>query len=235
MRGHASAVKLLEWLASVLAHPLEEIAAAAAVSVSDILRDSDILSKAGHSNMRALYKQRVIMQLLPVVLASYQDGKWQGQCAAAVAHVLRNAPKGALRDQVSSLLPLLGAAMTQENAEAAAAGAETLRELVEDHSKAIGQHLSELIPALLHLALKGTISVCLVTLLRTIINSLQTARISALNCLSEFTKLPFHLLFPHRNSVIAQLAQALDDRKRPVRRAAVVCRGKWYMLSSAPK
>eukprot|EP00698_Gefionella_okellyi_P024599 TRINITY_DN8732_c0_g1_i1.p1 TRINITY_DN8732_c0_g1~~TRINITY_DN8732_c0_g1_i1.p1 ORF type:complete len:939 (+),score=264.47 TRINITY_DN8732_c0_g1_i1:88-2904(+) len=217
-RGHEDTEKLLHFVAGALGNPAEALAAAAASAIGDIVRDSDgPLSKPSHATVRPLYKQRTTAQLLPIILDAYRTGQWQGQCAAAVAHILRNAPRAALKDQLASLLPLLGSAMRQAGAEAGAAAADALTELVDDPACAVGAHLTELLPALLHLSVNG---------------SLSAARISALQCISAFSKLPFPLLFPHKQEVLNTLAKPLDDRKRTVRRAAALCRSRWFMLSS---
>ena len=52
----------------------------------------------------------------------------------------------------------------------------------------------------------------------------------ALECLLALTKLPYHLLHPHKNDVIARVGKCLDDKKRLVRQQAVLCRNKWYSL-----
>lgn len=57
------------------------------------------------------------------------------------------------------------------------------------------------------------------------------ARVAVLNCLSEFpTSLPKDVLKPHAQSVLWKLKVALDDRKRIVRKEAVDCRSKWFVI-----
>jgi hypothetical protein len=50
----------------------------------------------------------------------------------------------------------------------------------------------------------------------------------ALGCLAGCVEgLPYHLLHPHKRAVLRAVAAALDDDRRSVRRAAVVCKGTW--------
>ena len=62
-------------------------------------------------------------------------------------------------------------------------------------------------------------------------NRHMIVRIAALQALSALTTRHdgtlLHLMAPN---VIRQLAVALDDRKRQVRRVAVICRANWFAL-----
>ena len=49
----------------------------------------------------------------------------------------------------------------------------------------------------------------------------------AVMCLTSCMSLPYHLLHTHRRQVLAAVMVALDDNRRAVRKAAVVCRGSW--------
>lgn len=49
----------------------------------------------------------------------------------------------------------------------------------------------------------------------------------AVMCLTGCMSLPYHLLHPHRRQVLAAVMLALDDDKRAVRKAAVMCRSSW--------
>ena len=56
----------------------------------------------------------------------------------------------------------------------------------------------------------------------------QKVRIAALECLEQLTGLSSHVLVPHQTKVVRELKQALDDKKRLVRRQAAETRSAWY-------
>jgi hypothetical protein len=93
---------------------------------------------------------------------------------------------------------------------------DTFRMAVADAPEIISQHVRRLVPALLQVAQ----------------HSKQMAvRISALMCLAQFpVSLTRDVLQPHCTYTIKQLSLCLDDNKRLVRRQAVDCRSKWYVL-----
>ncbi|XP_019357678.1 PREDICTED: MMS19 nucleotide excision repair protein homolog [Gavialis gangeticus] len=60
----------------------------------------------------------------------------------------------------------------------------------------------------------------------------QAVRIAALRCIHALTSLPAPGLLPYKARVIRALAKPLDDKKRLVRKEAVVARGEWFLLGS---
>ncbi|KAG9346126.1 hypothetical protein JZ751_007944 [Albula glossodonta] len=57
-------------------------------------------------------------------------------------------------------------------------------------------------------------------------------RIASLRCLHALSRLPEHMLLPFRARVIRALAVPLDDKKRLVRKEAVLARAEWFLLGS---
>jgi len=58
-------------------------------------------------------------------------------------------------------------------------------------------------------------------------------RMAALKCLSEFpTSLRYDILHPYKAQVLKELGKTVGDRKRLVRREAVECRAKWFVLGA---
>jgi len=49
----------------------------------------------------------------------------------------------------------------------------------------------------------------------------------AVMCVTSSMNLPYHLLHPHKRQVMAAVTAALDDDRRAVRKAAVLCRSTW--------
>lgn len=84
------------------------------------------------------------------------------------------------------------------------------------------QHIQSIIPSLLELSRAQT-------------GNTIPVRIAALACLGRVTGgFQAQVLIPYANTVIKELANVLDDRKRLVRRAAVDCRALWYVELSCP-
>jgi DNA repair/transcription protein MET18/MMS19 len=87
------------------------------------------------------------------------------------------------------------------------------QEIVSNAQDMVVQHLGSFIHALLRL---------------TTFKQTANVRILALECLSSLaTKGKSDVLSPFKPSVVKELAPALDDKKRTVRRNAVDCREKW--------
>lgn len=108
-------------------------------------------------------------------------------------------------------------AVQAEHGAVSQAGGRLLRSLLtHGAAAAVAPHLHAVVPAVLTLAQRK--------------ESIQ-ARLDALHVLSLLAQLPFHQLFPLRDRVVRELAPALDDHKRRVRRAAVACKNQWIMLS----
>jgi hypothetical protein len=62
---------------------------------------------------------------------------------------------------------------------------------------------------------------------RLLVQEAAAVREVCLMCLTSCMSLPYHLLHPHRRQVLAAVTAALDDDRRAVRRAAVLCKGAW--------
>ena len=66
------------------------------------------------------------------------------------------------------------------------------------------------------------------------VSSLQRTRIAALACLGILPDtIRYDVLHTVKTKVLKELAKAIDDPKRTVRREAVACRSKWYVLLDA--
>ncbi|KAI9137438.1 hypothetical protein BKA69DRAFT_1097816 [Paraphysoderma sedebokerense] len=88
-----------------------------------------------------------------------------------------------------------------------------------DAPSVITEHLGSLVPILLEL---------------TVVSSSNTmnVRISALRCLGVLTTLKYTKLHPFKPNILRSLKDVLDDPKRLVRKEAVDCRNRWFVLSA---
>ena len=97
-----------------------------------------------------------------------------------------------------------------------------LRVLITHAPAPVTAHLHTLVPILVTLACHDSSR-----------PAKPIVRATAIDCLRGFVSLPFHKLFPVRNTLISGLVPALDDPKRAVRRRAAACRNDWATLSQS--
>ncbi|RUS23466.1 hypothetical protein BC937DRAFT_86151 [Endogone sp. FLAS-F59071] len=118
------------------------------------------------------------------------------------------------------LFPLLIQSLSLPDPNLKVSTLDTFHMTTADAPQVVVTHVNSLIPAMLNLS-KATEA-----------NTMKV-RIAALRCLSQFpSALRYDVLRPFKTQVLAELAQALDDKKRLVRRHAVDCRAKWLVLNS---
>ena len=94
----------------------------------------------------------------------------------------------------------------------------TIALLIRESPDAVSDHSSTIITSLLTNASDTTAN--------------NPTRISALKCLAVFPeKLPYLTLQHQKHNVIKGLGAVLDDKRKAIRKEAVDCRSKWYLLS----
>lgn len=116
------------------------------------------------------------------------------------------------------LVPLLIQSLSLPDTTLRVSTLDTFRLAIMEAPDAIKPHVRSIIPAL-------------IGLLEVNDKNPMQVRIASLRCLAQFPSgLSIDVLLPHINYVIKQLARSLDDKKRLVRKEAVDCRAKWYVL-----
>lgn len=211
MRNHPLGILQARNLAAMLGAPGREMMAAEAVST---LVATTPLTLTAHCVVGPLYRQRVFVELLAVVVEQYKAGgeARQAACMVALEGLVAGVPRQVLVDELPTVLPLLLEALNSSHVSGATLA--TLASLAGPAEAVLSQHLATLVPRLLALTRHAT----------------MTVRIAALDALCALTVLPTHKLYPHARGVVRMLAEALDDKKRLVRVRAVLCRSKWFSI-----
>lgn len=117
-------------------------------------------------------------------------------------------------------MPLLLRALDLPDTDLRANVIDTIALLTRESPEAVTEHASTIIISLLTNALDLSAS------------SNTSTRIAALKCLAVFPeKLSYLTIQQQKLPVIKGLGQALDDKKKIIRKEAVDTRAKWYLLS----
>eukprot|EP01122_Echinamoeba_exundans_P001216 TRINITY_DN111_c0_g2_i1.p1 TRINITY_DN111_c0_g2~~TRINITY_DN111_c0_g2_i1.p1 ORF type:complete len:1074 (-),score=258.07 TRINITY_DN111_c0_g2_i1:52-3033(-) len=175
---------------------------------------------------KPLYKQKyftkALNRLVPLFSNRDTSDAQRSIILTALGGLLKGLPQGALINSASTVVPLLLQALNSPDSSLRHETLTTFHLLMETDSNLLEQHLESLVPALLRISSDGT-------------TTLPDTRKAALDCLLLFTKFPYHKIHPFKDRVVAGLKKALDDKKRQVRKAAVVCRNEWIVLTATPQ
>lgn len=175
---------------------------------------------------KPLYKQKYFTKALARVVPGFSNRQISNEQRAvflsALGGLLKGLPQGALLNSAATIMPLLLQALDLPDTSALQETLSTFQLLIQIDSSIVEQHLGSLIPSLLKIACSEGFQAS------------PTARAAALECLLAFSKFPYHKVHPFKSSIVNDLRKALDDNKRFVRKAAVLCRNEWIVLSSAP-
>ncbi|KAI8971440.1 RNAPII transcription regulator C-terminal-domain-containing protein [Mycotypha africana] len=194
----------------------------AAESFNILLKQDElVLNKASHATVSILFKQRVYNYCFRKLMngaeaVDIRKPELKNNYLLAIVYILQNIPNQfAINESAKLMLPIIDALSSHDN-NLIRATMKVAQQIVPEAQDLVVQHLGSLIHALLRLT------------------QLETAvdiRISALLCLCEIAaKGKPANLSPFRPSVIQELAMALDDKKRVVRRNAVDCRERWFAI-----
>ena len=242
MAGDAAGSDLL----TVLLDRLRDDAIGARVADAFGLLLSDeqgVLCSGSAARQRLLYKQRVFVTALPALVAVLDDRDGTGRevrsnHVVSAVSLMSHMPRQVIVDHIEVLMPLIVQAVQARDEAQKVVGARTLASMMESIVDLVSGHVASLIPALLAMATAGggvggggesgeSGEASDEAPYR------ASARLTALVCLTELTRVPFARLFPFRDRVVVGLQAALDDPKRVVRRAAVIARNEWALVSAA--
>ncbi|GJP69332.1 hypothetical protein CLOP_g270 [Closterium sp. NIES-67] len=186
----------------------------------------DCLTPACHCVCRPLYKQRFLSAFLPALSSTLRHmppappSHARAQCLRAFTHTVAHAPPAALLLSAPQVLPLLLSALSSLSHDridssrlhalllllgSFATTPGTARDLC-------GQHLTSITTNLLALAAYP---------------HAMEVRETAVECVTALAGLPHTQVFPHTKKVLRAMDARLDDPKRAVRRAAVMCKTTW--------
>lgn len=196
-----------------------ELGPAAADGFSLLMSDcTDVLTRAGHAEVRIMFRQRFFTDNVPALVRGFhaapQDVK--PNYLKGLSHVLNRLPKPVLLPELPTLLSLLLEALSCPDSVVQLSTLSCLQPLLLEAPQVMSLHVDTLITKFLNLSASPSMAV----------------RIAALQCMHALTRLPTPVLLPYKPQVIRALAKPLDDKKRLVRKEAVSARGEWFLLGS---
>ncbi|GAA6003750.1 hypothetical protein JCM10207_003581 [Rhodosporidiobolus poonsookiae] len=225
-RSSPTGYALVEQLLSLFADPV--LGRAAATGLGVIAEDGDrVLSKENGAVIRLLFKQRFFTFLLPKLVAGYKDSTAAGTDAGAtyliaLSSLLQHIPKQLTLTELPKLLPLLLNALDLPSpvlrANVIDALSVLVKEVPSDVETSIGSVVAKVLKGLTAEREGGRAGAHL--------------RLSSLAFLATLpAHIPYTTLHSQKATILKELGRAIDDPRRDVRRAAVECRGKWYLYT----
>uniref|UniRef100_A0A8D0N3X9 MMS19 nucleotide excision repair protein n=1 Tax=Sus scrofa TaxID=9823 RepID=A0A8D0N3X9_PIG len=217
LRYHPLSSCLTDQLMGLLSDP--ELGPAAADGFSLLMSDcTDVLTRAGHAEVRLMFRQRFFTDNVPALVRGFhaapQDVK--PNYLKGLSHVLNRLPKPVLLPELPTLLSLLLEALSCPDSVVQLSTLSCLQPLLLEAPQIMSLHVDTLVTKFLNLSSSPSMAV----------------RIAALQCMHALTRLPTPVLLPYKPQVIRALATPLDDKKRLVRKEAVLARGEWFLLGS---
>ncbi|KAM5271384.1 MMS19 nucleotide excision repair protein homolog isoform 2-T2 [Ctenodactylus gundi] len=217
LRYHPLSSCLTARLMDLLSDP--ELGPEAADGFSLLMSDcTDVLTRAGHAEVRIMFRQRFFTDNVPALVqgfhAASQDVK--PNFLKGLSHVLHRLPKPVLLPELPTLLSLLLEALSCSDSVVQLSTLSCLQPLLLEAPQVMSLHVDMLITKFLNLSSSPSMAV----------------RIAALQCMHALTRLPTPVVLPYKPQVIRALAKPLDDKKRLVRKEAVSARGEWFLLGS---
>jgi DNA repair/transcription protein MET18/MMS19 len=221
-RGLSIADKLFDDLLNALTESAADSRALAAASQFKIFFSDNQQLPLRKPLYKQKYFTKALNRLVPLFSNRETADAQRSVILTALGGLLKGLPQGALINSASTVVPLLLQALNSPDSSLRHETLTTFHLLMETDSSLVEQHLESLVPALLRISSDGT-------------TSLPDTRHAALDCLLLFTKFPYHKIHPFKDRVVSGLKRALDDKKRQVRKAAVLCRNEWIVLTATPK
>ncbi|XP_045147478.1 MMS19 nucleotide excision repair protein homolog isoform X3 [Echinops telfairi] len=217
LRYHPLSSRLTDRLMGLLSDP--ELGPTAADGFSLLMSDcSDVLTRAGHAEVRIMFRQRFFTDNMPALVqgfhAAAQDVK--PNYLKGLSYVLNRLPKPVLLPELPTLLSLLLEALSCPDCVVQLSTLSCLQPLLLEAPQVMSLHVDTLVTKFLNLSSSPSMVV----------------RMAALQCMHALTRLPVPVLLPYKPQVVRALAKPLDDKKRLVRKEAVSARGEWFLLGS---
>uniref|UniRef100_A0A8C6CB27 MMS19 nucleotide excision repair protein n=1 Tax=Monodon monoceros TaxID=40151 RepID=A0A8C6CB27_MONMO len=217
LRYHPLSSCLTDRLVGLLSDP--ELGPAAADGFSLLMSDcTEVLTRAGHAEVRIMFRQRFFTDNVPALVRGFHAAPRdvKPNYLKGLSHVLNRLPKPVLLPELPTLLSLLLEALSCPDSVVQLSTLSCLQPLLLEAPQVMSLHVDTLVTKFLNLSSSPSMAV----------------RIAALQCMHAVTHLPTPVLLPYKLQVIRALAKPLDDKKRLVRKEAVSARGEWFLLGS---
>ncbi|KAL7990697.1 hypothetical protein Chor_014127 [Crotalus horridus] len=184
-----------------------------------LMADStDVLGKSCHAEVRLMFRQRFFTDCVPQLVQSFHTSTpdVKPNYLKGLSHILNHLPKPVLVTELPTLLPLLLESLSCPDHVVQLSTLRCIQPLLLDAPHVMHLHIDTLVCKFLNLT----------------DNSAMAIRIAALQCLHALASLPTPVVIPFKPRVIRALAKPLDDKKRLVRKEAVIARGEWFLLGT---
>lgn len=196
------------------------IARATASNFNLLTKDHEpVLTKSSGATIRMLHIQKFFSYCLSSLAKSYRDAKFKDNYLAAFAGIISACPKSVMVDNMNLMIPMLYAGLSSSEDSVNLCTMTSLAAVIKENAQTVSADVLMLLKCFLKLSNRTNVKP-------------MNVRIEALKCMSLITELPFETLYPHKAMVVRELQAQLDDHKRLVRKEAVVCRNKWFMVDS---
>ncbi|KAJ7717113.1 ARM repeat-containing protein [Mycena maculata] len=224
VRNHPLALEFIHCLFDLFED--ETIGTDAAKAFGDIAASDAVLTKRNSAVVKFLWAQKFATGILPRLMSGARDDSnpvLQHANLIALTALVKSIPNASYTHEMAqarALMPLLMRALQIPDAQIRANVIETLLSVAVEH-KNTHDVLTEHAPALVRQMLGYTKARSELTSVR--------IRISALRYLGVLPGVVrYDVLHPCKPEVLRELAEALDDPKRSVRREAVDAREVWF-------
>ncbi|KAJ7148405.1 ARM repeat-containing protein [Mycena crocata] len=221
VRNHPLALEFIHRLFNVFED--ETIGTNAAKAFGDIAASDSVLTKRNSAVVKFLWAQKFATGILPRLMNGARDDSNSVQQHAnliALTALIKAIPNASYAHEMAQLMPLLMRALQIPDAQIRANVIETLLAAATQH-KSTHDVLAEHAPGLVRQMLAFTKARAELTSVR--------IRIGALHYLGVLPGVVrYDVLHPCKPDVLRELADALDDPKRSVRREAVDAREVWF-------
>ncbi|KAL5035210.1 hypothetical protein BDV3_004648 [Batrachochytrium dendrobatidis] len=217
-RGYQMTLQILGLLSNA------DLGLAAADAINVLISDDSqgVLTKMAGANIKMLYKQRLYNYCLPIVSSGFQvasDGS-RNAYLYSLSHLLHNVSKGVLLSELPKLLPMLLHSLTLNETTLKLGTLDTLQQMVKDAPAVLESQISSIMTLLLPMCLFKNANQ----------GNDARVRVSAIAILGLLMSwVNYTVLHPFKPRVLQELAYALDDPKRVVRKEAANTRSIWFM------
>ncbi|XP_054623207.1 MMS19 nucleotide excision repair protein homolog isoform X2 [Dunckerocampus dactyliophorus] len=217
LRYHPACTALTDKLFSLLDDA--DLGPVAADGFSLLMSDTaDVLTRSCHADVRIMYRQRFFSENSSKLVQGFNVAPEEKKpnYLKALSHIVNKLPKQVQVTELPALLSLLLEALTCPDQGVQLSTLSCLEPVLADPPPALIQQLEALFNRLLALTSSPAMSV----------------RITSLRCIHALSCFPEHEVLPFRTRVLQALAKPLDDKKRLVRKEAVLARAEWFLLGS---
>ncbi|XP_066474970.1 MMS19 nucleotide excision repair protein homolog [Tiliqua scincoides] len=217
LRYHPLTTHLTDKLLVLLGDPV--LGPAVGDGFALLMSDSpDVLGKSCHAEVRLMFRQRFFTECVPQLVQGFHTAVpgVKANYLKGLSHILNHLPKPVLVTELPTLLPLLLEALSCPDRVVQLSTLHCLQPLLLEAPHVMSLHIDTLVGKFLSLTDSPAMAI----------------RIAALKCLHALASLPSPVVIPYKPRVIKALAKPLDDKKRLVRKEAVMARGEWFLLGT---